>query len=203
MIVFVISLIDSPRRLTLKDRMKEGGIDEYEVIDAEEVDDNLDVRLKEMNSIDWRRCSLMKNMRKDKSRKACYLSYVKLLRKCIDEGIEECLICEDDIIFKGNVIDALSSSPMDSVMSFFDTTRIDGKYNKDHNGWSYIDGFDVWCLGCSYYHNIFKIYWELVNNPPKVVDKMIIQYIQRDYKTYLYLPSICKQDRKSFDSDIY
>jgi len=85
---------------TLEERLNKGGIYDYRIFNAIEYDDFSDTLIEEIgNGQSWFNCSLMKNEKKIKARKSVYLSHIAILADCIDKGINEVLVLEDDITF--------------------------------------------------------------------------------------------------------
>lgn len=210
---FVISLESATdRRATLQERLNKGGIYDYTIWDATEPHPDNDSEIERITNRQWKHDPRLKNMIKNECRKACYLSHIGLMKHLIDNGINDALILEDDIEFTKDITDILYKQPKDSLISFLDTTHIEnmgGFHNPTWVGdnWLLLDkysGIRCWCSGASYVSNISKLYYNLIVNPPKVYDKCLIDYIQRDHKTYLYFPAIriAKQDRTSFESSI-
>ena len=94
--VVVISLRDSERRKTLQERLKKGGIDEYEVIDAQIPHPSNDEFIEQLaHGKFWRNDARLKNLSKMASRKACYISHVSNV--LYEFGELPLLILEDDI----------------------------------------------------------------------------------------------------------
>jgi len=210
---YVISLESATdRRSTLTQRLAQGGIYEYTIWNATEPHPDNDSEIERITGRQWRRDPRLKNMRKNDARKGCYLSHLYLLKHLIDNNINEALILEDDIEFTADITEILYKQPEDSLISFLDTTHIEnigGFHNPTWVGdnWLLLDkysGIRCWCAACYYVNNISKLYYNIIVNQPKVYDAVLIQYIQRDHKTYLYFPAIriAKQDRSSFESSI-
>lgn len=211
---FVISLDSAKdRRATLEERLAVGGIYDFEVWDAFEPHPDNDRIIRKMTNRDWIHDPRLKNMTKNEARKATYLSHMKLLAFCINKGINECLILEDDIVFTDDITDILYKQPKDSLMTFLDTTHIEGKPNPNAR-WdgNYLllkdSGVRAWCVGCVYINNISKVYYNLAICNPKVYDACLISYIQKRFNTYVYMDRenkkkrLAYQDRKTFKSSI-
>lgn len=205
--VVVISLRDSERRKTLQERLKKGGIDEYEVIDAQIPHPSNDEFIEQLaHGKFWRNDARLKNLSKMASRKACYISHVSNV--LYEFGELPLLILEDDIVFKSSLVD-IPPIPEECDVGFLDGTHIEikesGAIVEDYScGWKLIDTnkFRVWCLGCYIVPNPKKIYETIVNENPRVIDKMFIDLFQKEGKSYVYLPIVCKQDRETFESNI-
>jgi len=204
---FVLTCQASRSRLnTLQERLNNGGIYDYEIVNAIEYSDITDVHLKEVgNGEDWFKCSLMKNENKDKARKSVYLSHLHIMSKCIHDGINECLILEDDVVFNDiDITKILNDMPKDSVISTFDTTWIRGSDFPNKNGyWRIGTKLQCWGACCYYINDVQKVFSYLTSLRPKVFDKLLIM-VHRKFPCYLYFNSqkSIKQDRKSFDSTI-
>lgn len=203
--VVVISLRNSKRRDSLKERLAEGGITDYEVIDAREVLDINQSTIEALTQSEWKTDPRLKNETKNSARMACYLSHVSLVLAKYDQPI---IVLEDDIVFK-KPIQSIGVIPEDCAIGFLDGTKIE-KFNgydfcQDWScGWLPIDTekFRVWCLGCYICPDPQKVYNTLISCEPRVVDKLFIDCFQRDRKSYVYLPIICKQNRRDFKSTI-
>ena len=114
--VYIISLKDSPRRLDLKERLAKGGITDYEIVDAQLPHPSNTSFIKSLTGgKDWTKDPRLKNETKNESRKACYISHVsQVLVEANFAGEKEILVCEDDIVFKDNIFEALKTEPEDS-----------------------------------------------------------------------------------------
>jgi len=199
----VISLASrKDRQNTLATRLFYGGITNFNQIEA------IQPNSKEVKELEnWVFDNRLKNIRKNESRKACYLSHLKALEQA---GDRPCLILEDDIIFKKpNLIkEVIDMIPNDAFSVFFDNTLLEYCSNKHtpmcSEGYHKINPkeFRVWCLGCTYYKDPKQVL-DILNKKEKkkVIDKMIIDEIQANYPCYVYMGA-CKQDRKTFGSDI-
>ena len=112
--VLVISLASrKDRQNTLAQRLFYGGITNFNQIEA------IKPCSKEVKDLqNWIFDPRLKNMGKNESRKACYLSHIKALEQA---GDKPCLILEDDIIFKKpNIIkEVIDMIPNDAVSVFF------------------------------------------------------------------------------------
>jgi len=210
---YVISLESAiDRRATLEERLNRGGIYEYTIWDASGPDLLNEAEIYKICGREWKRDPRLKNMRKNDARMGCWLSHIKLMKHLIDQGINEALILEDDIEFTKDITDILYRQPKDSLISFLDTTHIEnigGFHNPTWVGdnWLSLDkysGIRCWCSGALYINNLTKVYYNLIVNTPKMYDKCLIDYIQKDHKTYLYFPveRVAKQDRRSYESSI-
>ena len=203
MFVYVISLPNSPRRETLQERLLKGGIEDYEIWNAIEPYEGIETDIFHITNLEWSKCSLLKNERKNRCRQACWLSHITLLQHLVQNNINEALILEDDIVFKENIYSKLASIPLDSVASFLDRTwKIEGTIPEGDEDWKRIDKCRVWCAGAIYYHNISKVILELISHRPKLWDKCLIDYIQKNHPTYYLNPKIVIQDRNTFTSTI-
>lgn len=203
--VVVVSLVSSKRRDCLKERLALGGIREYEIIDALEPSPLLDDRLQALTGSEWTNDPRLKNMDKNEARKACYLSHVQKVLGKYDEPL---IVLEDDIVFKSPLTD-LPPLPEDASIGFLDGTKIEKFKGYDFCesyscGWLPISTsqFRVWCSGCYICPDPKRLYNTIISQTPKVYDKLLIDCFQRDAKSYVYLPIIAKQDRRSFKSTI-
>jgi GR25 family glycosyltransferase involved in LPS biosynthesis len=134
------------------------------------------------------------------------------MKHLIDNNINEALILEDDIELSADITEILYRQPKDSLISFLDTTHIEnmgGFHNPTwvNENWLLLDkysGIRCWCAACYFVADIKKVYYNLIVNAPKLYDKCLIDYIQKDFKTYLYFPAIriAKQNRTEFESSI-
>lgn len=210
---YVISLeTATDRRNTLEERLNRGGIYDYEIWNATGPDLFNDSEIYKITGREWKQDPRLKNVRKSDSRKACYLSHLLLMKHLIDKGINEALILEDDIEFTADITDILYRQPKNSLVSFLDTTHIEKRGGYTNPTWvdenwlllNNCSGIRCWCAGAYYITDITKVYYNLIVNPPKVYDKCLIDYIQKDFKTYLYftVERIAKQDRRSYESSI-
>lgn len=200
----VISLASrKDRQVDLAQRLFYGGIEDFKQIEAITPQDPI---VKTLDST-WDYDKRLKNMNKNEARKACYLSHLKALKEA---GDKPCIILEDDIIFKKpNIIkDTIDIIPIDGFACFYDTTHVEYLHNKSiplmGEGFDRINPKDVrvWCLGCTYYRDPKSVYKNLSESTPKrLVDKMIIDLIQKQYPTYVFTGA-CKQDRSRFGSNI-
>jgi len=208
--VVVISQKYSPRQATLRERLLKGGITNYEIVYAHEPHCWDEEYITSMNygHEHWRRDPRLKNERKNAARMACYISHVdKVLWEAHQAGLEKILILEDDIVFKSNIMTKLTNQPEDALISFFDTTHIesiDGScivpYWEDFHKIN-VDKYRVWCAGCYLVNDVKKVYNLIIEQPPRVYDKLLIE-IQKEHPCYLFMPPVCYQDREQFESTI-
>ena len=205
---YVISLPSATdRRETLADRLSKGGIYDFNVWDAISPSTINEYDIYSLTHREWWRDPRLKNERKNLSRKCCYLSHMKLLEYLISRGVNEALVLEDDISFDTDITEMLYNQPKDSLITFLDTTHIEGNPVEDAT-WigDYLllrdSGVRAWCSGCMYISDVKKVFFNISCNKPKVYDKCLIDYIQKDFKTYLLYKSMCIQDRKTFASSI-
>ncbi len=210
---YVISLeTATDRRATLQERLNKGSIFDYTIWDATAPDPNNEAEIYKITNREWKKDPRLKNMRKNEARIACWLSHLKLMKHLIDNNINEALILEDDIELSADITDILYRQPEDSLINFLDTTHIEnmgGFHNPTwfQDNWLLLDkysGIRCWCSGAYYITDITKLYYNLIVNTPKMYDKCLIDYIQKDHKTYLYFPveRVAKQDRRSYESSI-
>ncbi len=210
---YVISLeTATDRRATLTQRLNKGGIYDFVIFNAIEPSPNNDSEIQRITGMAWKQDPRLKNLRKNEARKSCYLSHLYLMKHLIDNNINEALILEDDIEFNADITDILYNQPTNSLINYLDTTHIEkrsGYCNPTWYGENWLElnkysGIRCWCSGALYLTDITKLYYNLIIHPPKVYDKCLIDYIQRDHKTYLYFPviRIVKQNRTEFESSI-
>jgi GR25 family glycosyltransferase involved in LPS biosynthesis len=207
----VISLIDSPRRKDLAERLLVGGITKYEIVDAQEPHrSNFDyIQAMTYGEHTWTKDSRLKNNRKNEARQACYISHVdRVLWEAKAEGLDKILILEDDIKFKSNLMEIINGGlqPTDALISFYDSTHIEIigdeilPYWEGHHHIN-TDLYRVWCAGCYLINDVNKVYDLIIKQRPRVYDKLLVN-IQKTHPCYIYFPPCCYQDRKSFDSNI-
>ena len=203
--VYVISLENSKRRCDLKQRLEIGGIADYEVVDAQEPHISNSDFIKSMtNGKLWSHDDRQKN----ESRQADYISHIdRVLIEAKLAGEKEILILEDDVVFKScNIFDIIDTIPNDSLLGFFDTTKLEYVNGSKQGlccGWEIIDDskLKVCCAGCYLVKDVNKVVDLLLNDRPKVYGEMLTN-IQEKHPCYVYLPSICEQSRRTCRSDI-
>jgi GR25 family glycosyltransferase involved in LPS biosynthesis len=208
--VFIISRkMEFNRKITLQDRLNKGGIDKFTIVDAYEPSEENDKILRELTNKNWVFDCRLKNMEKNESRKACYLSHVLLLKALVDQGINTCFIGEDDIYFKDDYSDVFKSSPQYSLVNYYDNTHIEILDKKNFcqelgNDFIRIDHrFKVWCTGFYEINDCKKLLEILIQQQPKVYDGLHTNHIQRYYVTYLFNGyKKIYQNRKLFESGI-
>lgn len=196
----------SNRLETLEDRLNKGGIYDYTIFNAIEYDEFTDTFIKEVgNGEEWFNCSLMKNEKKIKARKSVYLSHIAILASCIDNDINEVLILEDDITFTHiDITEELSKLPSDCFVATFDRTWLRGEGFPNKNGfWKIGKKLQCWGLACYYCSDVKRLYEYLINQRPKVVDKLFVKLYQDSNECYLYYDSwkTIRQSR-DFESSI-
>lgn len=192
---------------TLEERLNKGGIYDYRIFNAIEYDDFSDTLIEEIgNGETWFNCSLMKNEKKIKARKSVYLSHIAILADCIDNGINEVLVLEDDIKFIDiDITEELMKMPSDCFVATFDTTWLRGEGYPNNNGfWKIGKKLECWGLGCYYVRDVKRLYEYLTNQRPKVVDKLFVKLYQDSGDCYLYYNSwkTVRQNRMLFESTI-
>ena len=207
--VIVISKKGSERRNDLSERLAKGGITEYTIFDAIEPSGSNDDYIFCLTGKKWKKCGLLKNMKKNEARKAIYLSHLLVLNKAKINGEKSIMILEDDIKFTDNLIEKIKEQPKDSLITFFDTTWIEDVYHKKkvpykmypffEKEYQKIDSnkYKVWCLGCYLINNVEKTYNLFIKQDARVVDKVYVN-IQALSNCYLYMPSLATQDSRFF-----
>ena len=208
--VFIISRkLDFNRKITLQDRLAKGGISRFTIVEAYEPSEKNDDILKELTNKNWVFDCRLKNMKKNESRKACYLSHVLLLKSLVDQGINTCFIGEDDIYFKDDYSDLFKSSPQDSVVNYYDNTCVEVLDKRNFcqemcNDFIRIDWrFKVWALGFYEVNDCKRLLEIILQQSPRVVDSLHTNHIQRHYITYLFNGyKKIYQARKLFESGI-
>ena len=208
--VFIISRkCENSRKMTLQHRLAKGGINRFTIVEAYEPSEKNDDILKELTNKNWVFDSRLKNMKKNESRKACYLSHVLLLKALVDQGVNTCFIGEDDIYFKDDYSNLFKASPQDSLVNYYDNTHIE-VLDKKHfcqeicNDFIRIDHkLKVWCLGLYEVNDCKKLLELLLQQSPRVIDAIHTNHIQRHYTTYLFNAyKKCYQARTLFESGI-
>lgn len=211
--VVVISKRGSERRKDLSERLAKGGITEYTIFDAVEPSASNDDYIFCLTGKKWKKCSLLKNMKKNEARKAIYLSHLLVLNKAKINGEKSIIILEDDIKFTGNLIEKIKEQPTDSLITFFDTSFIEDVYHKKkipfrmypcfEKGYQKIDRnkYKVWCTGCYLINDVEKTYDLFMKQDPRVLDKVYVN-IQALSNCYLYMPSISSQDSRFFKDSV-
>lgn len=212
---YVISVEEcKDRRATLEERLNSGGIYDYEIFNATIPNSNNDSEIVKLTGREWHTEPRLKNMRKNNARKACYLSHLKVMKHAIDNGINEALILEDDILLNTDITTIINTQPKDAVMSFMDTTLVKPRKYRSYKAdptwvgdWLLLNnksGVRCWCSGACYYTNIKLVYNHMISNIPKSIDLSLIDYIQKDFITYVYLPKtkLIYQDRKHYKSGL-
>lgn len=208
--VYVISLENSKRRDDLKQRLEIGGITDYEIVDAQEPHiSNCDFIKSMTNGKIWTHDPRLKNEEKNQARMACYISHVdRVLMEAKLANEKEILILEDDIVFKScNILDICDTLPSDALIGFLDTTKLEYVNGAEQGlccDWEKIDNskLRVWCAGCYLVRDTSKVLDLILNSTPKVYDKLLIDPIQKHHTCYVHLPSVAKQDRNKFKSNI-
>ena len=207
--VFIISRkCENGRKMTLQHRLAKGGINRFTIVEAYEPSEENDDILKELTNKNWVFDCRLKNMKKNESRKACYLSHVILLKALVDQGINTCFIGEDDIYFKDDYSNLMKASPQDSLVNYYDNTCVeilDKNFCQElGNDFIRIDHkFKVWCLGLYEVNDCKRLLEILLQHAPKVIDGLHTNHIQRHYITYLFNGyKKCYQARTLFESGI-
>ena len=210
---YVISLKSATdRRSTLEERLAKGNIYDFEIFDATPPHEHLEEDIYSLTKRTWKKDNRLKNERKNDARMACYISHLSLLKHLLENGINECLILEDDIVFTRDITDVLYKQPKDCFCLFLDTTHIESLQG-DHFIPNWVgenlrldnnSGIRAWCAGAYWCNNIEKLYYNLLVNDPKLYDKCLIDYIHKEHTCYLYFPAdrLCYQDRNTFESSI-
>ena len=208
--VFIISRkLDFNRKITLQDRLAKGGISKFTIVDAYEPSVENDKIIRELTNNNWVFDSRLKNMQKNESRKACYLSHMLLLKALVDQGINTCFIGEDDISFKDDYSDLFKSSPQDSIVNYYDNTHIEVLDKKNFcqemcNDFIRIDyRFKAWCTGLMEINDTKRLLEIFLQQSPRVLDALHTSHIQKHYVTYLFNGyKRIYQNRKLFESGI-
>lgn len=208
--VFIISRkLEFGRKITLQDRLAKGGINRFTIVDAYEPSVENDKIIRDLTNKNWVFDSRLKNMEKNESRKACFLSHVLLLKALVDQGINTCFIGEDDIYFKDDYSDLFKASPQDSLVNYYDNTHVEIFDNKNFcqelgNDFIRIDHrFKAWCLGLYEINDCKRLLTILLQQSPRVVDALHVNHIQKHYVTYLFNGyRKIYQNRKLFESGI-
>lgn len=208
--VFIISRRQAfDRKITLQDRLAKGGITKFTIVDAYEPSVENDNIIRELTNKNWVFDSRLKNMVKNESRKACYLSHMILLKSLVDQGINTCFIGEDDIYFKDDYSDLMKASPQDSIVNYYDNTLIEilDKRNfiqEIRNDFIRIDyRVKAWCLGLYEVNDCKRLLQILTQQSPRVVDALHTNHIQKHYITYFFNGyQKIYQNRKLFESSI-
>ena len=136
------------------------------------------------------------------------ISFLSLLKVAIERDLDNILVFEDDILINNKL--TFTSPPDDSILSYLSGFRELYPFTQkldNNNDWELIENYKVWechSMIIKGKKNIKKVYHLLTNHNcrPRALDSMLIKYVQKKERTYLYKEGTFMKQHRVLSSDI-